>query len=158
MWGYRGDNLLIMVERYATIAGFEINSEKAMTQVFNREHSGAIESAFLNSGRWGVVEIFTRFAIKLADDREIHPIQAKSYSYIGKYSNCDGSIMTQEEYVEAGGNHCVKCRSENIGTSTIYVEAGSASQKCFCQTCEAEWNDVYKLVGYSDLKEGNKNE
>lgn len=60
--------------------------------------------------------------------------------------------MTDEQYVAKGGCQCPVCGSGDISGGPVEVDAGTAWQEIFCSACQASWNDMYKLVGYGDLK------
>lgn len=62
--------------------------------------------------------------------------------------------LTPKEYAEEnGGLRCPLCGSENLEGSNIQVDAGIAWQNIICEDCEANWSDIYKLIGYSNLVE-----
>lgn len=60
--------------------------------------------------------------------------------------------LTDKQYVGKGGCVCPVCQSEDISGEHIEVDAGGAWQEINCGNCGATWNDVYKLVGYSELE------
>jgi transposase-like protein len=59
--------------------------------------------------------------------------------------------MTQEEFKKSLGSKCPACRSENVkvGPSEADVSIWVPSS---CGDCGAEWNDIYQLVGYAELR------
>lgn len=61
------------------------------------------------------------------------------------------TTMTEEEYVAAGGVRCPKCGSQNLSGDSFDTWAGGASQSIGCNDCDAEWTDMYKLVGYGEI-------
>lgn len=61
--------------------------------------------------------------------------------------------MNSDLYAETGASVCPACRSENISAGDCNHEA-PATQEVECKDCGATWNDIYKLVGYEDLKTG----
>lgn len=57
----------------------------------------------------------------------------------------------EKTYLENGGTKCPKCGSENIeGASWNADGGGTASQEVSCLDCDAEWFDVYNLVGIQE--------
>jgi hypothetical protein len=74
--------------------------------------------------------------------------------------------LTQKQYVALKGCKCPNCGSEQCEQAaylytfdTTNVIAGDTDndrailhQNCHCIRCGAEWVDVYKLTGYSNLK------
>lgn len=57
--------------------------------------------------------------------------------------------MTNDQYIEEGGNRCPACNSGNISAESMF-ESDSAGgwRKVVCYDCNARWNDIYVLVGY----------
>ena len=62
-----------------------------------------------------------------------------------------------KKYIAHLGGRCPVCHSDEIEGSSFDVEAGQVWQKVWCQSCEAEWKDIYHLTGIEDLKDGNGN-
>jgi len=61
--------------------------------------------------------------------------------------------LSEEEYLLELGQRCPMCKSEDIQTTgVIETDSDYGWHKVECSSCNAEWDDVYKLVGYS-LKE-----
>lgn len=60
-------------------------------------------------------------------------------------------IMTNEEYIKNGGLNCPHCKSDNTRGESAEIEAGSATQNCYCVDCGSEWTDIYKLTGFDNL-------
>lgn len=56
--------------------------------------------------------------------------------------------MTNRGYVRVHGTKCPFCRSEDIVGDDINVDGGQATQEMSCNECDAEWEDVYRLIGY----------
>jgi len=57
--------------------------------------------------------------------------------------------MTNQEYINNGGNKCPCCGSKNISTQDqIQVDSDNTWQEVYCNDCEAIWNDIWKLAGY----------
>lgn len=59
--------------------------------------------------------------------------------------------LTNKQYVKKIGLVCPVCRGEDIEGGPIEVDAGTAWQPIKCNTCGSTWNDLYNLMGYSDL-------
>lgn len=58
--------------------------------------------------------------------------------------------MTDEQYLAKGGNVCPFCGSEEIsGEGSVQVDSNEAWQTIVCRSCDKEWMDVYRLIGYS---------
>lgn len=66
--------------------------------------------------------------------------------------------LTPDQYRDSGGVRCPNCGSENIEGQGVEVDQGSCYQPCGCNDCDAEWNDVYQLLGYDDLEVPNAEE
>ena len=61
--------------------------------------------------------------------------------------------LSEKEYLQELGQLCPMCKSEDIqATGVIETDSDYGWQRVECSNCNAEWDDVYKLVGYS-LKE-----
>ena len=61
--------------------------------------------------------------------------------------------LSEEEYVQTMGHRCPMCESPDIETRSGYgVDSDYGWQPIKCNRCDAVWDDVYKLIGYS-LKE-----
>lgn len=56
--------------------------------------------------------------------------------------------MTDTEYLQAGGNKCPFCESDQVEGSEINIDTKSAWQEVRCNDCGGDWNDLYQLVGY----------
>lgn len=63
------------------------------------------------------------------------------------------SPLSDKQYREASGGVCPYCGSENIEGGSIDIQGKTAQQEVSCLECGAEWNDVYHLAGYNDLKD-----
>lgn len=48
---------------------------------------------------------------------------------------------------------CPVCHGEDIQGGHVDIESGEAFQECTC-SCGATWNNTYKYVGSSEIKEG----
>lgn len=65
--------------------------------------------------------------------------------------------MTEDEYVQAEGERCPACRSENIwGLGPAAHDISGASMPFVCDACHATWLDCYEvelhLEGYHALR------
>ena len=58
--------------------------------------------------------------------------------------------MSKEQYLK-NPNVCPVCQSQEITGGETNVDSDSAWQEVSCNLCHATWNDVYKLIGYSEL-------
>ena len=52
----------------------------------------------------------------------------------------------KNEYIKNKGIKCPICGSKHLEGGHIEVDAGGAWQEIGCNACNAEWNDIYKLV------------
>jgi len=52
----------------------------------------------------------------------------------------------QERYIESGGSICPHCGSKNITGDSVNFEGSEISQAVYCEDCEADWTDVFKLA------------
>jgi hypothetical protein len=58
-------------------------------------------------------------------------------------------MMSDQEYVKAGGNKCPHCGSGQVSAdSGVEVEGATAWQEVGCGDCQETWHDVYKLIGW----------
>ena len=57
-----------------------------------------------------------------------------------------------KEYLEAEGLKCPNCGSDNISAGDPEPDGLTAVSTVGCVDCGAVWEDVYKLVGFRDLK------
>lgn len=60
--------------------------------------------------------------------------------------------LTDQEYVNKGGGCCPYCQSANIEGDSIDIDANIAWQEVRCLDCEQIWHDVYKLIGYEEIR------
>ena len=61
-------------------------------------------------------------------------------------------MMTPEEYARKGGGQCPNCGESDIEGDSISVENAGAYQPMWCLSCDTEWYDDHRLVGYTNLK------
>jgi len=57
----------------------------------------------------------------------------------------------EKQYLKDGGSRCPVCGSEDITGAAMDVEGEYHIQEMGCSVCDASWNDVFKLVGLSNL-------
>ncbi len=63
--------------------------------------------------------------------------------------------LNQEQYVAAGGANCPGCDSgDGVEGGSVEIDAGGASQNCYCVECGAEWTDLYDLKSYDNFQPG----
>ena len=56
-------------------------------------------------------------------------------------------MKTNEEYVQSS-SQCPFCDSRDIEGQEVNIDGNSAWQEIYCLSCEKEWVDTYRLVGY----------
>lgn len=56
--------------------------------------------------------------------------------------------MTAQEFVDKN-NQCPKCGSENVSWGQLSVEGDSTFQDASCDDCDATFNTISRLVGYT---------
>lgn len=56
--------------------------------------------------------------------------------------------MTNKEYVAKCGNECPFCGGSEIQSSSPEFDGSSCWREAQCDSCGAEWQDIYELVGY----------
>jgi len=61
------------------------------------------------------------------------------------------SVMTNEEYIEAGGLLCPYCRSNGITGQGFDGEGRSVWSEIHCINCGADWMDLYTLTGFEKI-------
>lgn len=64
--------------------------------------------------------------------------------------------LSPDLYAARGGLRCPVCEEEGITGHSIDITDGYASQNVGCDSCPAEWTDVYQLIGYDNLEFGVK--
>jgi len=60
------------------------------------------------------------------------------------------SMLTDEQYVRAGGNICPHCHSCDIEglAATLETDDHGAGQTVKCHDCGRQWIDQYQLIGW----------
>jgi Zn ribbon nucleic-acid-binding protein len=66
--------------------------------------------------------------------------------------------ITEAEYIVNSGSICPACKSHDISLSCFEADGVSAHTEVECFTCGATWYDNYKLVGFTNLVEGERHE
>jgi hypothetical protein len=66
--------------------------------------------------------------------------------------------LTNAEYIAARGTRCPACGSTDTVGQEVVVDAAGAYQMARCQKCDASWNDIYTLAGYTDLDVGDESQ
>jgi hypothetical protein len=61
--------------------------------------------------------------------------------------------LTDKQYLK-NPTICPVCRSSDISGGQVDVDMGSCWQEIECEDCGAKWTDIYKLIGYADLRKG----
>jgi len=64
--------------------------------------------------------------------------------------------ISDELHVKRDANQCPYCGSEELEFYDIEFEVRCAFQWCYCSDCKKEWQNNYKLVGYSEIQEDGK--
>lgn len=64
--------------------------------------------------------------------------------------------MNAKEYAAAGGTECPNCGSSDINTEVPCTYAGETTALVTCTACGASWLNVYKLVGFTELRVSSK--
>ena len=60
---------------------------------------------------------------------------------------------SNENYVRHLGQRCPTCGAYRVvATRLVETDDASAWQEMICFECNATWQDIYKLVGYDNLK------
>jgi len=63
--------------------------------------------------------------------------------------------LTQEQkkgYIRSRGARCPYCKSTDIEGSSVEIDAGGATQEIFCNNCDKEWVDYYKLADVIEME------
>jgi transposase-like protein len=62
--------------------------------------------------------------------------------------------LTQEQYVELGGNYCPHCAERTVRVEKMHPQASfQKSRKAHCSNCGQDWRDQFnvstrELIGY----------
>jgi transcription initiation factor TFIIIB Brf1 subunit/transcription initiation factor TFIIB len=62
--------------------------------------------------------------------------------------------ITEAEYIVNSGAICPACKSNNISSDYLEADGPSATAEVMCHECGATWYDNYKLVGFTNLNQG----
>lgn len=60
-------------------------------------------------------------------------------------------IMSEVEYVAAGGTKCPHCQSHDIKAESPDFDGSQIYFDVSCNNCDATWTDVYRLETYTNL-------
>ena len=64
------------------------------------------------------------------------------------------TLTDQEEqaYMDDGGNHCPKCKSDDMESGSIQTDGMEAWRDVTCKNpkCGFRWTDDYKMAGISE--------
>lgn len=85
MSNYNDENLLEMVELYASEMGF-ISSESELSDLFDEEVAPLIIEEYGEGDEAAMSEAFINWTDSLCKDGTIHPEQYDKYCYVGEYS------------------------------------------------------------------------
>ena len=67
--------------------------------------------------------------------------------------------MTNAEYSDRDKAYrCPICRSEELEFGEFAVYGNDVSQETYCTDCYAQWESVYTLCGYAELKPNKEQE
>jgi len=58
-------------------------------------------------------------------------------------------MKTQQEHIEALGNHCPFCNSDEIVGGSFDVDNGRVFQPIYCLECDKGWENEYTISNYS---------
>lgn len=64
------------------------------------------------------------------------------------------SLTTEQvrRYLESKGLKCPHCRSEEITSGPILLDAETGTAEVCCEDCDEEWTDQYLLVGINAVE------
>ncbi len=60
-------------------------------------------------------------------------------------------MLTKKQYAESCGVVCPACESDNVQAGDDIHDGGIIIQEVECLSCGSQWNDIFKLTGYTDL-------
>lgn len=66
-------------------------------------------------------------------------------------------MIVPREYLECGGVRCPMCKSPNISAGALDGEGSMSWSDVNCGECGASWTDEFKLVGITNLLDGEGN-
>ena len=64
-------------------------------------------------------------------------------------------MLSSDEYVTLGGA-CPECESTDFGTWPTHITKAGLIKPCNCPKCDAEWEEVYVLTRYANLRRKRK--
>lgn len=56
-------------------------------------------------------------------------------------------MITEQEYIENGGNNCPYCNSDDIESQTPELENGFVFVEVCCNSCEKYWIEEFTMTG-----------
>lgn len=56
--------------------------------------------------------------------------------------------LTNKQYRKSDEVVCPFCRSDELEWDELTIDGRTVKQEVWCNSCEKEWYDVYKLKGY----------
>lgn len=62
--------------------------------------------------------------------------------------------MTDQEYIEQRGMNCPECRSTFVAFGHGEIEGTNYILEGCCESCGAEWHEVYAMTGYEISQKG----
>lgn len=96
-----------------------------------------------------VITAFNRLVNGVIDKEKRDALRSR---VIARLSSTHGLSKNVQDYVDKCGSYCPACHSTQIEGGSIDIESTDAIQEKGCNDCEASWNDLYRLVGFNDLK------
>ena len=69
-------------------------------------------------------------------------------------SKSDWNKEEADRYVRYGYTRCPICGSDNISGRSVQIDGNDAWQDVSCFECEAEWEDLYQLMGVTIVSFG----
>lgn len=64
------------------------------------------------------------------------------------------TAMDPKYYVENAGSECPNCRGTSVSgeAPSVVIIDGEVERHCTCSDCGAEWDETFKITGYTDLE------
>lgn len=61
-------------------------------------------------------------------------------------------MQNHTDETKVQGTHCPNCQETlEINYGSIDFDGGHMYQPAYCMVCDAQWEDVYRLMGYRGL-------
>lgn len=64
-------------------------------------------------------------------------------------------MKDSDTYREEEGLYCPQCESNDLEGGTLQLHGVEVHQKVNCNDCDAWWEDVYRLSGYTRFVQGD---